>query len=75
MFRIKPVRNPTIAKQSNISPSHSIKFTLNKQPIQSITLKKEDIKSNPLNKNIKNKINIGIQRKGYINKQTTWVKE
>jgi hypothetical protein len=75
MFRIKPVRNPTIAKQSNISPSHSIKFTLNKQSNQSITLKKEDIKHNPLNKNLKDKIKIGTQRKGHINKQITGVKD
>lgn len=42
MFRIKPVRNPTVAKQSNISPNHSINFTIKKPIVQPINLKKID---------------------------------
>jgi len=35
MFRIKPARNTTVAKQSNISPQHSISinFVLKKPQI------------------------------------------
>jgi hypothetical protein len=64
MFRIKPVRNPTVAKQSNISPHHSINFTIKKPIVQPTNLKKLDkldIKDKPIDINLKNKIhNVNI---------------
>jgi hypothetical protein len=67
MFRIKPVRNTTVAKQSNISPQHSINFTLKKPTVQPINLKKIDTKGKLIDNNPKKKINdTNLQKQSFL---------